>query len=216
MCVGAFGVSCVLYLCIYEFPSIIWTNVYKTSTNTASSFEMTDMTCNCTFMTIAENINVKVEAKIEALVTEKFKYITGRVDALGVDITNIVRVVDGLAAFVDANAPTLDALLRQAESSVDDEPVAPEPVAPVPVPVDNLAQILDEMRLQQREMRDYIGLWAVFVMLFIAMLYMVHAPPPVCVSSPVCAPITECASVIPSKWDALTACARIMLTNEEY
>ena len=178
----------MLYLCIYEFPSIIWTNVYKTSTNTASSFEMTDMTCNCTFMTIAENINVKVEAKIEALVTEKFKYITGRVDALGVDITNIVRVVDGLAAFVDANAPTLDALLRQAESSVDDEPVAPEPVAPVPAPVDNLAQILDEMRLQQREMRDYIGLWAVFVMLFIAMLYMVHAPAPA--ASPACCP--EC------------------------
>ena len=177
---------------------------------------MTDMTCNCTFMTIAENINVKVEAKIEALVTEKFKYITGRVDALGVDITNIVRVVDGLAAFVDANAPTLDALLRQAESSVDDEPVAPEPVAPGPAPVDNLAQILDEMRLQQRETRDSIGLWAVFVMLFIAMLYMVHAPPSVCVSSSACAPITECASVIPSKWDALTACARIMLTNEEY
>ena len=149
---------------------------------------MTDMTCNCTFMTIAENINVKVEAKIEALVTEKFKYITGQVDALGVDITNIVRVVDGLAAFVDANAPTLDALLRQAESSVDDEPVAPEPVAPVPVPVDNLAQILDEMRLQQREMRDYIGLWAVFVMLFIAMLYMVHAPAPA--ASPACCP--EC------------------------
>ena len=85
---------------------------------------MTDMTCNCTFMTIAENINVKVEAKIEALVTEKFKYITGRVDALGVDITNIVRVVDGLTAFVDANAPTLDALLRQAESSVQAEPLA--------------------------------------------------------------------------------------------
>ena len=111
---------------------------------------MTDMTCNCTFMTIAENINVKVEAKIETLVTEKFKYITGRVDALGVDITNIVRVVDGLAAFVDANAPTLDALLRKAESSVDDEPVAPGPVTPVPAPVDNLAQILDEMCLQYR------------------------------------------------------------------
>jgi hypothetical protein len=148
---------------------------------------MTDMTCNCTFMTIAENINVKVEAKIEALVTEKFKYITGQVDALGVDITNIVRVVDGLAAFVDANAPTLDALLRQAESSVDDEPVTP-----MPAPVDNLAQILDEMRLQQREMRKYIALWALFVMfvviLFIAILDMVQVPAPA--ASPACCP--EC------------------------
>ena len=146
------------------------------------------MTCICTFTTIAEAVNVKIEAKIEALIAEKLSYITQKVDALGGGIANVVRVVDGLAAFVDANAPTLDALLRQAESSVDDEPVAPEPVAPVPVPVDNLAQILDEMRFQQREMRDSIGLWAVFVMLFIAMLYMVHAPAPA--ASPACCP--EC------------------------
>ena len=174
------------------------------------------MTCICTFTTIAEAVNVKIEAKIEALIAEKLSYITQKVDALGGGIANVVRVVDGLAAFVDANAPTLDARLRQAESSVEDEPLAPEPLAPVPVPVDNLAHILDEMRIQQRETRDYIGLWAMFVMLFIAMLYMVHTPPPVGVSSPVCAPITECATVIPSKWDAMTTCARIMFTNEEY
>ena len=72
------------------------------------------------------------------------------------------------------------------------EPVTPEPVAPVPAPVDNLAQILDEMRFQQREMRKYIGLWALFVMfvviLFITILDMVHAPAPA--ASPACCP--EC------------------------
>ena len=113
-------------------------------------------------------------------------------DGLNVKLDRVLCVVDGLAAFVDANAPTLDALLRQAESSVDDEPVAPEPVAPVPAPVDNLAQILDEMRFQQREMRKYIALWALFVMfvviLFIAILDMVHAPVPA--ASPACCP--EC------------------------
>ena len=71
-------------------------------------------------------------------------------DGLNVNLDRVLCVVDGLAAFVDANAPTLDALLRQTESSVEDEPLSPEPLAPEPAPVDNLAQILDEMCLQYR------------------------------------------------------------------
>ena len=188
---------------------------------------MTDMTCNCTFMTIAENINVKVEAKIEALVAEKFKYITGQVDALGVDITNIVRVVDGLAAFVDANAPTLDALLRQAESSVDDEPVAPEPVAPVSVPIVSnfmdMPTLIWKIEDEGHKTRDYMKHLAIVMALFIFVMtivvvsavyvtvYMLTEPEP-CESVPGQCP----AASLPSKWDALTACARIMLTNEEY
>ena len=131
--------------------------------------------------------NVSLVAEIEKLHV--------KVDAVSVDIARVSNIMQVVG---------------------EAEPLAPVPAVVVPAPVDNLAQILDEMRLQQRETRDSIGLWAVFVMLFIAMLYMVHVPPSVCVSSPACAPITECASVIPSKWDALTACARIMLTNEEY
>ena len=56
------------------------------------------------------------------------------------------------------------------------EPLAPVPAVVVPAPVDNLAQILDEMLIQH----------------------------------------TDCATVFPSKWDAITTCARIFFTKEEY
>jgi hypothetical protein len=132
----------------------------------------------------------------------------------------LVAEIEKLHVKVDAVSVDIARVFNIMEEVGKAEPVAPEPVAPVSVPIVSnfmdVSTLIWKIEDEGRKTRDYIGLWAVFVMLFIAMLYMVHAPPSVCVSSSACAPITECASVIPSKWDALTACARIMLTNEEY
>lgn len=127
----------------------------------------------------------------------------------------LVAEIEKLHVKVDAVSVDIARVFNIMEEVGKAEPVAPEAVAPVSNFMD-VPLLIWKIEDEGRKTRDSIGLWAVFVMLFIAMLYMVHAPPSVCVSSPACAPITECASVIPSKWDALTACARIMLTNEEY
>jgi hypothetical protein len=196
------------------------------------------MTCNCTFTTIAEKVNVKIEAKIEALITEKLSCITQKVDALGGDITNVVRVVDGLAAFVDAKAPTLDALLRQAGSSVDVEPV---PVVP-PVPPVDMAVTHTLMMGQCAEMRQYIAseqektrvfirkwalavvfacVMAVAVVSFVFVAVYMHKEPVVCepvVCEPlVCEPVVcePPAEALPSVYDNMMCCAR-MFTKDEY
>ena len=54
------------------------------------------------------------------------------------------------------------------------EPPPPVPAPPVPTPVDNLAQILDEMRLQQREMRKYImNLAFVMTIVLVSAVYVI-------------------------------------------
>jgi hypothetical protein len=88
------------------------------------------------------------------------------------------------------------------------EPPAPVLAAVVPAPVDNLAQILDEMRREQRITREYIGLWAVFVMLFIAMMHMVSTPS-VDAPSPACCP--ECPDV--SDWTMIHCFANEFVKN---
>ena len=128
----------------------------------------------------------------------------------------LVAEIEKLHVKVDAVSVDIARVFNIMEEVGKAEPVAPEPVAPVPVPVDNLAQILDEMRLQQREMRDYIMKLA-FVMTFVVVsavyviVYM-FTESELCESVPGQCP----AGALPSKWDAFTTCARIMLTNEEY
>ena len=197
------------------------TNVYKTSiTTTSLEMELIDVPAAVMPITPRRRTVPAAVSNISDMQPLPSAPVTERTykNAVVPLVANVslVAEIEKLHVKVDAVSVDIARVFNIMEEVGKAEPVAPEVVAPVPAPVDNLAQILDEMRLQHRETRDSIALWALFVMLFIAMLYMVHAPPSVCVSSSACAPITECASAIPSKWDALTACARIMLTNEEY
>ena len=78
------------------------------------------------------------------------------------------------------------------------------------------AEPLSPIEEEGHKTREYIAKLAIvcFIMLFIEIQYLVfvHTPTP----SPACAPITDCATVFPWKWDAMTTCARIFFTNEEY
>ena len=178
---------------VYKFPSIFLTNVYKTSiTTTSLEMELIDVPAAVMPITPRRRTVPAAVSNISDMQPLPSAPVTERTykNAVVPLVANVglVAEIEKLHVKVDAVSVDIARVFNIMEEVGKAEPVAPEPVAPVPVPVDNLAQILDEMRLQQREMRDYIGLWAVFVMLFIAMLYMVHAPAPA--ASPACCP--EC------------------------
>ncbi len=79
---------------------------------------------------------------------------------------SLVAEIEKLHVKLDAMSVDIDRVSKIMQVVGEAEPLEPEPLAPVTAPVDNLAQILDEMRLQQREMRDYIMKLA-FVMTFV-------------------------------------------------
>ena len=87
------------------------------------------------------------------------------------------------------------------------EPLAPVAVAPEPkfMDVPTLIWMIED---EGRKTREYIALWAVFVMLFIAMMHMVSTPS-VNAPSPACCP--ECPVV--SDWTMIHCFANEFVKN---
>ena len=77
---------------------------------------------------------------------------------------NLVAETEKLHVKLDAVSVDIARVSNIMQVVGEAEPLPPVPALPEPAPVDNLAQILDEMRIQQRETRDSIALWAMFMM----------------------------------------------------
>ena len=147
---------------------------------------------------------VSGNARVDSLVAEVEKFHV-KLDAVKVDIAKISEIMQEVG---------------------EDEPLALVPVVPM---MDVLSVLImrehNETRIrisrEHKETLNHVTHWAMVIMCFIAVMYTVHMfHAPVCSMTspvpPVCAPIKECATAEPSKWDTYMSCARIVAAWQEY
>ena len=180
-----------------KFPSIFLTNVYKTSiTTTSLEMELIDVPAAVMPITPRRRTVPAAVSNISDMQPLPSAPVTERTykNAVVPLVANVglVAEIEKLHVKVDAVSVDIARVFNIMEEVGKAEPVAPEVVAPVSVPI--VSNFMDVPTLiwkiegEGRKTRDSIALWSVFVMLFIAMLYMVHAPAPA--ASPACCP--EC------------------------
>ena len=166
---------------IYKFLSIFLTNVYKTSINT-TSLEM-DMPA---LITPRPRLNPVVPLVANGILVAEIEKLHVKLDAVSVDIARVSNIMQEVGKA---------------------EPLAPEPVAPEPKFMD-VPLLIWKIEDEGRKTREYIGLWSVCVMLFIAMMHMVSTPS-VNAPSPACCP--ECPVV--SDWTMIHCFANEFVKN---
>jgi hypothetical protein len=208
------------------------TNVYKTSiTTTSLEMELIDVPAAVMPITPRRRTVPAAVSNISDMQPLPSAPVTERTykNAVVPLVANVglVAEIEKLHVKVDAVSVDIARVFNIMEEVGKAEPVAPEVVAPVSVPI--VSNFMDVPTLiwkiedEGRKTRDYIKHLAIVMALFIFVMtivvvsavyvtvYMLTEPEP-CESVP-----GQCPSAsLPSKWDALTACARIMLTNEEY
>ncbi len=160
------------------------TNVYKTSINTTSP-EMA-VTEEPVPVTPRVRLNAVVPLVGNASLVAEIEKLHVKLDAVSVDIARVSNIMQEVGKA---------------------EPVAPEPVAPEPKFMD-VPLLIWKIEDEGRKTRDSIGLWAVFVMLFIAMMHMISTPS-VDAPSPACCP--ECPDV--SDWTMIHCFANEFVKN---
>ena len=120
---------------------------------------------------------------------------------------NLVAEIEKLHVKLDAVSLDIARISNIMQEVGKAEPLAPVAVAPEPKFMD-VPTLIWKIEDEGRKTREYIGLWAVFVMLFIAMMHMVSTPS-VNAPSPACCP--ECPVV--SDWTMIHCFANEFVKN---